>query len=273
MTIGIAVICDGGSTILLACDRRASCSGPTPIASDSCGKMFAPIAGKFFAVIAGSVNSCQMFEGYLAERLKRFDGSLPGQDESKVEMQEARTQLVTVLADESLRRELGISFNRFVSDETLSPKTHRQARKIVSETSPEIEVIAAGFADQGGVILAFSGKGEIQETTTPGYHVIGSGAGLAHYWFALRRQRVHMTAARSYWHLREAMQFAAMDPSVSVDNECIAIRKSGVFPLEKAQDYVSKLANGFYIHRTDSLDESGELGKFKEAFSIGSTWD
>jgi hypothetical protein len=272
MTIGIGIVCDGGETILLSCDKRASYGNPPSLVTDSCGKLFASIEGKFYVVIAGTVNACQMFEGYLAEHLKQFNGQIPSLDAAKTAMLDARTRLHSVLSDDQLRRELAISLEQVHGSPDLSRQTMRQARKIIREIDVPIEVIAGGFASAGGIILAFSRMSEIQETTTPGFHIIGSGGELAHSWLCFRNQDVHMTAARSYWHLREAMFFASINPTVSKESICVAIRKAGVFPLERAQEYVNDLSKAFYPKLTQILDGEEALTKFKNAFAISHMW-
>jgi hypothetical protein len=271
LTVGAAILCDGGKTILLSCDQRASFGDPATVINDSCGKLFSVVDGKLYGVIAGDVNTCQMIDGYLAENMKTVP--VIGQDTVKVAMQNARTQVCKVLSDERLRSELLISLNQFHTDETLSLHVRRAAQKIIASTVPETELIVVGFEGTGGVALSFVRNEDVLETTTPGFHLIGSGALLAHYWLNFRKQNVHMSAARTYWHLREAMLFSALDPHVSIESTCIALRPGAVFKLERGTEYVDKNSKAFYVKRTELLDGKDWAEEFKKAFSMSDSWD
>lgn len=272
MTTGIGINCDSGNTILLSCDKRGSYGNPSQLVSDSCVKLFETNASRFYVVIAGTVNECQMFEGYLAEYLKPLRGEISSLDAAKVAMLQARTRLHGVLADDQLRHELAISLEGFHNSSNLSPVLVRQARKIIRETDIPVEVIAGGIFPGGGGMLSFSGSGQIQETTTPGFHIIGTSASLARSWLCFRGQDMHMTAPRSYWHLREAIAFASMNPTVRRESVCIAIRKGGVFPVEKAQDYSDAMSKTYYPHMTGNLDSAESLSHFKRTFSVSENW-
>jgi hypothetical protein len=271
VTVGAAILCDGGKTILLSCDQRASFGNPASVVNDSCGKLFSVVDGKLYGIIAGDINTCQMIDGYLAENMKTV--SVIGQDTVKDAMQNARTQVCKVLSDERLRSELLISLNQFHTDKTLSLHVRRAAQKIIKSTVPEAALIVVGFEGTGGVALSFLRNEDVLETTTPGFHLIGSGSMLAQCWLNFRKQHVHMSAARSYWHLREAMLFSALDPHVSTDSTCIALRPGGVFQLECATEYVNKNSKTFYVRSTELLDGKDWADEFKTAFGISGSWD
>jgi hypothetical protein len=271
VTVGAAILCDGGKTILLSCDQRASFGDPASVINDSCGKLFSVVDSKLYGIIAGDINTCQMIDGYLAENMKTV--KVIGQDTVKIAMQNARTQVCKVLSDERLRSELVISLNQFHTDKTLSLHIRREAQKIIKSTVLGAELIVVGFEKGGGIALAFSGNEVVQETTTLGFHLIGSGAELARCWLNFRKQNVHMGAVRSYYHLREAMLFSALDPHVSTDSVCIAIRPGGMFKLERAKEYMNKIGSRFYVRTTEPLDNTAEIDEFKNAFGISEGWD
>ncbi len=217
MTIAIAAMC--GNThasqrgnIIVCTDTLISWGNHT---SNTSGTKLYDLPHGFFATTASDVSRCRQFCGYLYAQLAKFEAS----DEAFVELvrlaiedanQEFRaSQLLTHLAT------FPVTKAEFLTDPDL---VFRQ--QIIDEwraLSPEIDVIICGFSGGSPMIVRTDGR-HIQECMVPGFACSGSGESAALDWLNFRKQHGAMSVQRTYYHVREAHDYASL--SIGVGELC-----------------------------------------------------
>jgi 20S proteasome alpha/beta subunit len=266
MTVAFGVLCDKGNSIILGADRRASYGGYST--NDACGKVFDMADRRFYAVIAGDISVAHMLESEIAHRIEQL--AKFSLEAVKQEITEARTHIHATRCDEALRSALAISIDQYHHDNALRQELKDEALNVIRSTDMPVDLILAGFDDQGGpVLLGVYGKDPIREESSPGYFIIGSGSGLLHAWLTFRKQNVFMSPQRTFYHLLEGLQFAYLDPAVSKGVADLVLLQPGRGHAELSNQRIQdEWASQFFLKPTDSLDRSDARSKFNAAFGI-----
>jgi hypothetical protein len=241
MTVGIAVLCDYGETIILAGDMRATYRGMDVDPHDKTGKLYDFAPFNLSAAIAGSTSSTHAIVSelsmYLRELIKEKeqhpDRSIFLEHIEKALEMSRKKELRRLQACE-MNSQLGCELNDWLagklpSGEPFNEHAHRWGLQILknvrSEFRNKVGIIVAGFVNNGPVFLRGLGFEPVEDAASPAIYVIGGrGASEAFSVLIRRGQNVEMGIARSMFHIYEALKAAKVDEGVGDPASYVVMR-------------------------------------------------
>ena len=261
MTLGIGTICESGECIVLASDRRIT-YGATPIGpNDDASKQYRLRPLKCCVLVAGRMSTSHaIFSQFQETVLNLKDKDTPPELLMNL-FDDARFRELKRIYDWELKHRCGFTLHEWATGKISGTKMNKlivEAGLIILENIPlRSEMIVAGFVRDWGVFFKASQKQKIEEETSPGTYVIGSGSILAMEQLNKRGQNVHMTLGRTLLHVYEAM-LKAQSKTVGPPPELVTVirkreAKLLVYPLVQLETWRRE-----YESRTNtaSLDDS-----------------
>lgn len=266
MTIGIGILCDGGNSIILLADTRAT-SAQTH--TDSCSKMY-DLAHDHCCVIAGDVGWAGQMANEFDYRMKLLKRTKLVPQQVKKQYQDSRLQVYKELADATLQTTLGITFETFKTDPSLTPSVRNRALEIVQQLVPDYCSIVGGFDKNGGPVFVCSMfNGLVMENASPGYFAIGSGGNLAYDYLSHRAQEQHMGVPQSLFHAIEARIFARIDAGVGgIAGIIVLSKKNKPLHVHLHPRHASWVRERLAKSKTDYLGTDVEKNIFAQTFGF-----
>jgi hypothetical protein len=214
MTIGIGVICERGECIVIGSDMRAT-YGTTPVGpNDNCGKVFRLADFPCMACVAGKMSSCHAVISQLVAQIKtlsRKRGMIPRELIMQA-IDEARSREIRRLYRWAMETSWGISLREFARGKVPGGKLDslllRAGYSLLKGTPLPVEMIMGGFIRGQTMFFRAAQKENLQEESSPGVYVIGTGQVAAMRRLNRRGQHVSMSLPRTLLHLHEAMYAA-----------------------------------------------------------------
>jgi hypothetical protein len=235
MTVGIGVLCGGGTTAVISSDMRASFRGGIS-PNDVSGKQWDfDVPYPLMACVAGKLCLCQPLvdelQNYLAKNVPR-DQVYAEHIENAINHARARTFARTVDWQMKMAYCMGIKeWQRGkVPHGKMDATVHAELTKFVDGVEFPVEVIVLGFLpDMNIAFFKASRKNIIEQSTSPGIYVIGSGGALAMDHLNARGQGLHSGLPSTLLHISEALEKAkaVSDGSVGEAQALMIIHKDG----------------------------------------------
>jgi hypothetical protein len=127
----------------------------------------------------------------------------------------------------------------------------------------------AGFGYKGNPILLFTDCVNTQEQTNPGFFCGGAGMGAALDWLNFREQKCFLSLPRTFYHVREAKQYAEVSPVVGGRNHTLLLRHGK--PMVNVSDVrpiLQEWVNHMYPRETVALDKPSAWDRFAADYTI-----
>jgi hypothetical protein len=269
MTLGIAVLCDHGETIVMGSEQRATYGTTSAVGpNDECGKQFYMKPYNVFVSVAGSLSVCQKIYAQLAhmvENLKDRENIPPELMATLVD--EARFHEMKRIYDWKLKQTLGVDLRGWAAGKlpggVRMNKTFLEYGELLLQTTPlKCELIVAGFINGKGIFLRACQKREIEEETSPGNYAIGTGQADAMRQLNKRGQNVHCKLPSTLLNVYEAL-YVSQSQYVGPPPELLSIFRMRE---QRIMVYHTKFLESWrktYENRasTKSLDDSGVAGR------------
>lgn len=208
VTVGIGVLCEGGTTVVIASDTRGSYGPDNPVAShEQISKQF-DFWPKFnlHTCVAGDGSICHSFVSELSEN---FRNEIPAAAKAQLEhflhaLRDSQWHTWEPIISHELKYQLAITRDEWISTKEMDTTVFRAGRGLIRRTGLPVHVILGGFLGQGRpLLLRMTGIDDIEEEVN--CCAIGSGMVAATDHLNRRGQNVHMSLARSLLHISEAL--------------------------------------------------------------------
>ena len=234
LTIGIGVLCEGAECVVLASDTRGSWPRNRITPHEECGKQwdfpFFPVA----ACVAGTLSCAQPIVDELTVQIAKLA------KEKKVYCEHfenaidyARFRKFKRRVDWQMKRSLGVTHSQWIRGRIpagqLDPLAVRAGMAILDGTTLPVQMIVAGFLKDGRLIFYKADQlAELEQATSPGVCVIGTGGEYAMDHLTWRGQNADCSLTRSLLHVYEALEKArSRDRYVGKASDYIIIHKNG----------------------------------------------
>jgi hypothetical protein len=271
MTVTIAALCDAdhkvqSANIIMCADTLISyCHAGVPISSNLGGTKLYDLPHGFYVAISDDISRSHQVVSFLYHEMEGMK-RIPSVDFVKLAL-DRTAEYVRLWMRREVLAEYGVSLKEFLGKKKLVQR-HEIADEIKSR-SLSIEITIGGFGDNGSPILLFSDCVNTQEQTNPGFFCAGAGKGAALDWLNFRKQTCFMSTQRTFYHVREAKQYAELCPVVGGLNHTILLRHKKPFVNVSA---VTPLLEGWvkamYPRLTDSLEKSLTWEQFAAAYGF-----
>lgn len=269
VTIGIGILCQHGEAILLASDNRASYGQQLSQHGDNCSKAY-DVEHDHFLVISGDVGYAHEIASDFGHRMAKLKRRKLVLEEVKIRYRDARGHTLNTIIDDSLRNNLGITYDQYLNDPALAPAVRNRAFPIVESVTIEFEGIVAGFdKDRKPIFFYSSFKSAMLENVSPGYFCIGSGGPLANDFLYYRNQNVHLSVQQSLMHLAEAKIFSQIDSGVGTGTKLLLLSaKNAPIELDGHPRFRQWLDPRLDQTRSDYLGRDDERNIFANTFNF-----
>lgn len=260
MTIGIGVLCESGTCIILASDGRGTYEQAHLLPNDEMGKQF-DLPFNLFGIMAGFFSHCNSYLPTLYEEMEKLKSqSVLYQDHFRYAIRMAQVREMQYRFDGELVKEIGMTLNQWQKEIEHRPRLRRTGRAVIKLTPLVVEMIVGGFINGGPVLLSVVDK-EVPEIVYS-HETIGSGGENALNHLNFRGQNVHMSFQRTVLHVAEALEAAKLDPHVGEPKDWIILEANGrVRRLIANHQNIKDLVAGFHLRDTDSLEDDKEARK------------
>jgi len=223
VTVGIGVLCQHGTTAVIASDMRAIYPKSAVDPNDLTGKQWDfAVPFPLMACVAGRLGLCQPVIDELSHRLSKlpFDKGI-GCEHIENAIRDARFRIFRRYADWCMRASYGMTLREWqrgkVPGGEMSKLIHDEVRSFLDNLSFQVALIVAGFLPDGNMLFyKAEGKNHIEASSTPGIYVIGTGGALAMNHLNKRGQNTDCGIPRTLLHISEALDEARKVPDKSV---------------------------------------------------------
>lgn len=258
--------------ILLSADELITYSScGVPISSNRHGGKIYDLPCGFYVAIADDISRSHQVVSFLYNRMGEL-GIKPGHAST--------TDLVKLaLADTAnyvklwIRKEIcadyGVSEDEFLHDPNLNERENIRADLKAAVIATQL--IIAGFGINNSPILFYSDCINTEEQTSPGFFCGGSGNTAALNWLNFRGQTCFMGTQRSFYHLREAQEFARLSRAVGSSFVTLLLTPGNpAKPITIDEDslFLQDWAKEFYTKETLPLDSQERRDKFASSLGI-----
>ncbi|MGH9684860.1 MAG: hypothetical protein ACRD4S_14760 [Candidatus Acidiferrales bacterium] len=271
MTLGIGVLCDGGETIVLGSEKRASYGATENVQinpNDEAGKQYRLKPHKIFVCVAGSLSTCHAVYSQFAHLVDDFKDPINISAETLMALiDKARCHELKRIYDWEIKKKMGVSLHEWaIGKLPHGVKMHKlivqYGLSILEQTPFKCELIVGGFIGDHGIFFKASQKENLQEETSPGVYAIGIGQVAAMRHLNKRGQNIHMGLPRTLLHVYESLylsqsQYVGPPPPLLV---IITKREPRimVYPTRLLENWRKAYQNRT---TTASLDDSGVAAK------------
>ena len=137
------------------------------------------------------------------------------------------------------------------------------------DASFSFETVIAGFAADGAPMLFQGDCVRITEHASPGFVCIGSGSGAATDWLIFRQQHGFLPAQRTYYHVREALGYSELSPTVGQTVNVLLLRHGKPYvDVSRLCPLLENWIKAHYPRLTTDLDKPQAWKDFCEEFGI-----
>jgi hypothetical protein len=273
MTVTIGAICDAnhqtqtGNVILDADTLISFTSAGTPVSSNVGGTKIYDLPHGFYVAIADDISRSHQVVSFLYNEIENLNPADPRLVDLIKLAVDRTAEYVRLWMRREVLAEYSVSLKEF-----LGKRRQIKRDEIANEVRNRVistQLTIAGFGPKQNPILLFTDCVNTQEQTNPGFFCAGAGMGAALDWLNFRQQNCFMSMQRTWYHVREAKDYATVSPVVGNMNTTILIRPgkpfvnvSAVTPL--FEDWMRKM----YPRLTDGLDEPLRQQEFLAAYAI-----
>jgi hypothetical protein len=230
MTIGIGCICERGDCVVLASDMRATYGTTLVGPHDYCGKLFT--LGKHFPVmacVAGRMSECHAVISQIVHTMRRIHRrtKIPRELVMQV-IDDARAKEMRKIYDWTLKAKMGISLQQWAKGKFrggMDDLVLRAGLSFMEDTPFRVELVVAGFIRGQTMFFRGAQKNRLEEESSPGVYVIGSGQIHAMNVLTRRQQNHGASLPRTLLHVHEAMIAARAEKTVGTAAGYIVMRK------------------------------------------------
>jgi len=260
MTIGIGVLCESGTCIILASDGRGTYKQAHLLPNDEMGKQF-DLPFNLFGIMAGFFSHCNSYLPTLYEEMEKLKAhAVLYQGHFRYALRMAQVREMQYRFDGALVQEIGMTLEQWQKEIEHRPRLRRTGRAVIKLTPLVVEMIVGGFINGGPVLLSVVDK-EVPEIVYS-HETIGSGGEYALNHLNFRDQNVHMSFQRTVVHVAEALEAAKLDPHVGEPKDWIILEPNGrVRRLIADHQHIKQLLADFRGKDTDALDDDKEARK------------
>jgi hypothetical protein len=274
MTVGIAAFCEvDGSTqtgkIVIAADMKISYSDEdaTLVSSNEVGRKIYDLPHGFYCLVAGDSSKSHEFVSALYGSLEGIERSDP-RFVFLVKQSLLKTlEYLRLRTRTEMLAEWNVTVDEFLHDAALQDKAeiHQQLK----DASYSFECILAGFTGDGAPVL-FSGNCiRIDQHSSPGFFCIGAGKTHATDWLNFRKQNGFLSAQRTYYHVREATNWAQLSPVVgSTVNMLLLQHDKPPVDVGRLTPLMEGWHKEFFPKDTAALDKPEARRDFAQTFGV-----
>jgi len=232
VTIGIGVICERGDCIVIGSDMRASYGTEPEIIgpNDQCGKVFRLAPFPTIACVAGRMSECHAVVSQICNSVRKLRQRRDiGREHVMNIIDEARKRELRLIYSWTLTTKLGISLHDWVRGEVPGGKLDklilRAGVNFLKDAPLRVELIVGGFMRRRTMFFRAVQKNRLEEESSPGVYVIGTGQRHAMRVLNRRGQHFGMSLSRTLLHVHEAMIAARKEQTVGPATSYIVMRK------------------------------------------------
>lgn len=259
MTVGVGVVCQRGTCVVMATDTKGSFAGNLFPSHNRLSKQLA-LPFRLCGSIAGDVDTCNAVENRLFEHLRRYPANLP------VVLAHVLGSVEKAKSEEFLRRVndkmvalLGMTISEWQHLPSKDSRYRRGARLMKRYVFP-VDLIVGGLIMGSGVILSFIG------TDTVGMGelgCVGSGGDAAYAHLMSRGQNAYMSLPRAILHVGEAMREAKNTEPETVGDpaDYVVITEYQTRRMPARHPILQKMLMDYSSTETDSIDSDTDLFK------------
>ncbi|HML18283.1 MAG TPA: hypothetical protein VK419_14735, partial [Bryobacteraceae bacterium] len=234
MTVCIAAICEAGAQIVVAADRMFTASFPLNLEFEPPLSKIEQLSSKSLAMAAGSSLAAAEIIEATKERIAEVGGHV---FQIAIAARDAYTHLRNAKIDEQiLNANLGPDFAAFrTRGGTLpaylqvQPAIYQQLVIQMSQFNLGVDVLIAGYEDNGCHIYHLTHPGSLTAFDKLGYNAIGIGAIHAMVTLHLGEQSPKAPLAATLHAVYDAKIAAEVAPGVGQETEMAVISKDGVW--------------------------------------------
>jgi len=234
MTVGIGVLCEEGTCVVLASDSRVSWPKNRIKSHEESGKQWDFPFFSVAASVAGTLSSAQPFVDELTVQICK----LAEQEKVYCEHFEnaidyARYRHLLRRVNWQMRKQLGVTYSEWLTGKIpagkLDPLALKAGMAIFEQTTLPVQMIIGGFLKDGRLIFYKADqKNHLEVATSSGLYTIGSGAEIAMDRLTRRSQTIECSLPRSLLHIHEALEDARRaDKYVGNPSAYMVIKKDG----------------------------------------------
>ncbi|HVS87464.1 MAG TPA: hypothetical protein VHF01_04485 [Candidatus Acidoferrum sp.] len=181
------------------------------------------------AVVAGRMSECHAVISQLVHKMSKFHLRRKiVREEVMNTIDESRFHELVRIYDWTLKSKMGISLHDFFGRKrrgVLNELVVLAAQSLMEAAPFRVELIVAGFMRGQTMFFRAVQKNRLEEETSPGICVIGSGQVPAMDVLNRREQSTYMSLARTMLHVHEAMTAARTEKTVGTAQGYIVMRK------------------------------------------------
>lgn len=274
MTATVGILCDcnhnnNRGNILLCADHLITySSNGVPVSSNANGTKIYDLPLGFFVAIADDISRSHQVVSFLHDRIIRLgitSGSPSTTDKIKLALADTITYVKLWIRKE-ICADYGVSEDEFLHDSSLTERDNIRADLRAATISTEL--IVGGFGFNESPVFFFTNCIEIREETSPGIFCGGSGSEAVLKWLNFREQNCFTSTQRSYYHLREAMEFARISPVVGKTCATILLQpgeNAVVIGADKDKFFLPEWIKRFFPPSTVALDDPDWRHQFETA--------
>jgi hypothetical protein len=273
MTVTIGALCDATArvqqaNIVMCADTLVSyCSGGAPISGNIGGTKLYDLPHGFYAAISDDISRCHQVISFLYNEMDGIKHADPRfLDLVKVAL-DRTAEYVRLWMRREVLADYGVSLKEFLGKKKLVERFEIASE--IRSRAISTQITIGGFGHNLSPILLFTDCINIQEQTNPGFFCAGAGMGAALDWLNFRQQNCFMSTQRTFYHIREAKQYAEVCPVVGGLNHTILLRPNKPFEnLSVVTPLLEGWVKAMYPRFTDSLDKGLAREQFMAAYGI-----
>lgn len=248
-------------TLLLSADELISFG---VVSSNRNGSKMFDLPEGFYGAIADDISRCHQVISYIHHRMREL-GVKRGHP-SCVDLVKKALADAGDYVRNWIRREIcadyGVSEEEFLHDPRLSERD--QIREDLRSAALETQIIIIGFGPKNSPVLFFMDGINVQEQTNPGFFCGGSGSTTALNWLNFRGQNSFMGVQRSYYHLREAQNFAQLSRFVGSTTVTMMLTPDSRITIDAAMDdqFLQLWRDQYFCKESSALDSLDARSNF-----------
>jgi len=269
MTLAIGALCDVNGysqtgAFVIGADTLVSYGDAS--SNERASKLYQLPHG-FFCLIAGDISKAHEFVGRLHTGMDLISSDGNEFIEPVKKCLDNSLEYVRFWTRKEILAEACITTDEFLHDRNLQGREELEER--LKEANFSFRCILAGFAPHGTPVLFEGDCLKINEHASPGFVCIGTGAEAATDWLNFRKQHSFMSPQRTYYHVREALDFGRLSPFVG-NTVNMQLLRHGKPPCDVANlnPLLQEWVKAHYPRTTDDLDQPQAWRDFAATFGI-----
>jgi hypothetical protein len=243
------------------------CSSGVPVSANQDGTKIYDLPHGFYVAISDDISRSHQVVSHLYREMEQFDGSDPRiLDLTKLAI-DRTAEYVRIWMRREVLAEYGVSLNEFLEAPQLAVRS--EVANEIKNRVISTQLTIAGFSSTGNPILLFTDCVNTQEQSNPGFFCAGAGMGAALDWLNFREQKCFLSVPRTFYHVREAKQYAEVNPVVGGRNHTLLLRHGKpMVNVSEVRPTLQQWVSAMYPRETVALDKSVAWDQFAADYGI-----